>query len=133
MLDVSHQFAPQVGHRGEDTAGDDIALDLRKPEFHLVQPGRVGWRVVEAYGGMRRQKGADLLRLMGREIVDDDVDRVPTRLTVDHRLEEGDELVARMTRHRAAEHFTGMRIERRIQRQRTVAVVLKAMAFRSPG
>src|SRR5437867_6421569 len=34
---------------------------------------------------MRRQEGAELLRLMGREIVDDGVDRSPTRLRVDDR------------------------------------------------
>ena len=45
MLDVTHQLASQIGHRGEDAAGDHGALDLREPEFHLVEPGRIGRRV----------------------------------------------------------------------------------------
>ena len=35
VADVAHQLAGQVGNRGEDAAGDDIALDLGEP----VRPG----------------------------------------------------------------------------------------------
>jgi hypothetical protein len=31
-------FLPEVGHRGEDTASDDVALDLPQPELDLIQP-----------------------------------------------------------------------------------------------
>ena len=129
MLDVSHQLASQIGHRGEDAAGDDVAFDLGKPEFDLVQPGRIRRRVMQADRWVRRQERADLLRLMGREIVDDDVDRAPARLGVDDRLEERHELVTRVTRHRAADDFPGVGIERRIQREGSMTVVLESVPF----
>ena len=69
---------------------------------------------MRAHGGLRRQKRADLPRRVGREIVDDDVDRSPARLRVDDRLQEGHELVARMPRHCVADDFAGVGVERRI-------------------
>src|SRR6059036_1039875 len=87
MLDVSRQRASRVSERGEDAVSNHIGLDPRIPEFHLVQPGRIDGWVVQAHGGMRRQKRGGLLQsLMGGGIVDDDVDRTPARLRVDDRL-----------------------------------------------
>jgi hypothetical protein len=45
------------------------------------------------------EKGADLLRLISGEIVDDDVDFASPRLRFDDGREEGDKLIARMARH----------------------------------
>lgn len=42
MPDVLHEFSPQVGHRREYAARNDVALDLGKPEFDLVEPGGIG-------------------------------------------------------------------------------------------
>ncbi len=42
MTDVAFKFAGQVLDRGEDSAGDDVALDLCEPVFYLVEPGGVG-------------------------------------------------------------------------------------------
>ena len=33
---VFPQFAGQVGYRGENAPSDDVALDLRKPQLHLI-------------------------------------------------------------------------------------------------
>ncbi len=41
-IDVAGQLARQIGHRGKDTADDDVSLQLREPELHLIQPRRVG-------------------------------------------------------------------------------------------
>jgi len=46
LADVAHELALEIGHGGEDAAGDDIALDLGEPEFNLVEPGRVRRGVV---------------------------------------------------------------------------------------
>ena len=51
MTEVTHQLAGQVLNRGEDPAGNNIALDLGEPVFDLVEPGRVGRRVVEVQFG----------------------------------------------------------------------------------
>src|SRR5580693_10760732 len=60
VLDVAHQLAPQVGDRGEDASCGDIALDLREPEFHLIEPRGIGGRVVELDVWMGDQEGPDL-------------------------------------------------------------------------
>ena len=36
MSDISHEFFRQVFDRTEDPAGDDVALDLGKPDLDLV-------------------------------------------------------------------------------------------------
>ena len=91
MLDIAHQLAAQVGDGGEDPPRGDIALDLGEPEFDLIEPGRVGRRVVKMDGRMRHQEGPDLLCFVGREIVHDDVDLAPSGLRLDDRLQEADE------------------------------------------
>jgi hypothetical protein len=39
FADIAHQPAIQVLHRGEDAAGNHIALDAREPILDLIQPG----------------------------------------------------------------------------------------------
>ena len=39
-VDVAANFANEVGNRGEDAAGDDVAFDLGEPDFDPVEPGR---------------------------------------------------------------------------------------------
>lgn len=63
---------------------------------------------------------------------DIDVNRAATRLRLDHRLQERHELIARVTPDRVANHFARVRIERRIQRQRAMAVVLEPTPFGTP-
>jgi hypothetical protein len=45
---VTEQLGAQVGHRGEDTAGDHVPLDLGEPVLHLIEPGGIGRRIVDA-------------------------------------------------------------------------------------
>ena len=40
--DVAHDLAFEIVSRGEDAASDQVTLDLRKPDFDLVEPRRVG-------------------------------------------------------------------------------------------
>ena len=37
-VDVASEFVSQVGNRGENTARDDVALDLSEPDLDLVEP-----------------------------------------------------------------------------------------------
>ena len=78
------------------------------------------------------EKRPDAFGFMSREIVDDDMDVSPTGLRVDDVLQEVDEGLAGMPRHRLPDDLAGLRVERRIQRERGVPVVLKAMAFGAP-
>ena len=46
-LDIAHEFSPQILFRREDAASNDVSLDFGKPNLNLVQPRRIGRRVVE--------------------------------------------------------------------------------------
>src|SRR5262245_61373857 len=87
MLDIPHQLATQVRDGGEDAPRGHVPLNLCKPELDLVQPRRIGRRVVELNVGMSHQERPDLLRLVRGKVVDDDVDLATPRLRVDNVLE----------------------------------------------
>jgi len=89
VTDVAHELAGQVLDRGEDTAGDDIALDMAEPIFYLIEPGGRG--VVEM---KLRVSGEELLSprgLVGREVVGNEMDLFAARLIGDHLGEKGHE------------------------------------------
>jgi len=133
MPDIAHQLAAQVRDGGENTACGHVALNLCKPELDLVQPGRIGRRVVELNVGMSHQERPDLLRFVCGQVVDDDVDLATTRLRVDHVLEKRDEFLARMPGRCLAQHLARARVQRRIERQRAMPDLLKPMALRASG
>src|SRR5215469_5018318 len=66
------QLASQVCHRSEDTSGNDIALDLRKPQLHLIQPRRIGRGKVETDFLVVLQKLLHRFGLVRRQIVEHD-------------------------------------------------------------
>ena len=66
--------------RSKDSSREEIALDLRKPEFQLIEARRVRRREVQMHAGMLGQKRGDASGLMCRKVVDDDVDLAPTGL-----------------------------------------------------
>ena len=41
LADIAHQIAPEILDRGQDAAGNDVALDLGEPEFDLMEPRRI--------------------------------------------------------------------------------------------
>ena len=72
--DVAHQFAAQIGGGGEYAWCDDVAVDLVKPQFNLIQPGRVRRSEVHLNVLVLGQKCVDAFRFMRRQIVGNDVD-----------------------------------------------------------
>lgn len=72
---------------------------------------------------------ADHLRFMRGEIVEDDVDLLPRRAQGYDFLQKGDELTAGMAGSSFAVNVTGGGIQRRIQGERAVPVVLETVAF----
>src|SRR5712691_8060420 len=80
--------------------------------------------------------GEELLnptRLVGREVVENDVDLFASALAGDNRSQEGHEVLAGVALHGFPKDLSGARIEGREQRQRAVAVVLETMSFESAG
>ena len=61
------------------------------------------------------------------------MNRAPLRLTGDDVAEEVDKGGARVPRHRLAEHFARLGIQRGEERQRAVAVVLEAVSLGASG
>lgn len=61
----------------------DVALDLGEPELELIQPRRVGGREVQLHTAMLGEERPHRLRLVGQEIVENDVDLAPWRLRRD--------------------------------------------------
>jgi hypothetical protein len=130
--DIAHQFAGQVLDRGEDSAGDDIALDPGEPVFDLIEPGGVGRGVMEMDFGMSREELLNSFGLVGRKVVGNEMDLLAARLIGDHLSEEGHKLLAGVARGGFGQHLAIARVKRGIQRKRAVAVVLKAVALQPP-
>ncbi len=49
----------QIFDRSKDAASNEIALDFREPDFDLIEPRRIGRRVMDAYFRVTSQKIAD--------------------------------------------------------------------------
>src|SRR3989440_5650866 len=65
-------------------------------QLDLVEPGGVGGSEVQADVGVKLQELLHSLCLVGREVVQDDVDLLARRLLGDYRSQEGDELLGGM-------------------------------------
>jgi len=110
--DVVHELALEVGGRAEDAAVDEVTLDLAEPKLDLVEPGGVGGSEVQADVGVKLQELLHSLCLVGREVVQDDVDLLARRLLGDYRSQEGDELLGGMPGSSPPDHLAGLGVER---------------------
>ena len=100
VADVTHDFSGKIRPGFEDAASNDVALDLREPDFDLVEPGRVGWCVVDSEVWMLGQKREDSLGLMSGKVVHDDVDFLVGRLGGRYMDQKGNKL-RKVLRHHA--------------------------------
>ena len=78
-IDVTAEFASQVGNRGEDASSDDLAFDLSEPDLDLIEPGRVSGREVKPDARVLLEKLTDGLSFVRGEIAEDDVNLLPRR------------------------------------------------------
>lgn len=133
LPDIPQEFPFQIMAGREDAAGNDIALDLGEPEFHLVEPGRIGRREMHADGGMVAQERLHLLGFMRREIVEDHMHLLPARLMGHEFGQERDELGRGMPLRGASQHRATAGLERRIEREGAVTGIFKAMPLDPAG
>ena len=82
---------------------------------------------------MRREECINVLGLVRRQIIGNDVNLLALGLVRHDVSEECDELGRRMARSCLAQHLAGFRIEGRIQRQRAVTSIRNHGAQRAPG
>src|SRR3954447_2507183 len=81
---VAKNFASQISDRRKDSATEDVPFNFGEPEFDLVQPGRIRRGEMQVHAGMGGEERPHLLGLMGRQVVEDDVDLASAGLHVDH-------------------------------------------------
>ncbi len=74
LADVVHDLFVQVLDAGEDAACDHIALYLGKPNLHLVEPGRVGERVMDMHIGREQQPRLNQCGFVATHVVADHMD-----------------------------------------------------------
>jgi len=65
VSNIVQEFLGQVFDRTEYFAGNDIGLDLGRPDLDLVQPGRIGWRKVDTHLAMAIDELPNLRGAMG--------------------------------------------------------------------
>src|SRR5260370_38899238 len=103
---IARELARQVLDRGEDPAGNDIALDLGEPVFDLIEPRGVGRGVVEMDFAVSR----DPFGLVGREIVGTEMNLLAAWLIGDQFGEEGGKLLAGVPRGGFAHSTAPLRV-----------------------
>ncbi len=129
--DVAPDLPREVRDRGEDPLCEEVALDLGKPEFDLIDPRRVSRREMRVDPRMGLEKRLDSFGLVRRQGVDDYVDLTAPRLCGQHVAEELDaSLVCRGT---VCPTISAVVVLSAAQPQGAVPVILEAVAFGAPG
>ena len=73
------------------------------------------------------------LRLVGGQVVEDHVDLLIGLAGYDHFPQETDEVLARVPSRRLAHHVAGLDVQRGVERQRAVPLVLESVALDAAG
>src|SRR3984885_8916587 len=73
LLDVTKELSKQVRFGGEDSSSNDSTLNFGKPDFDLVEPTRIGRRVVETNCRIEFQKLKNTLGFVRAQVVDHDM------------------------------------------------------------
>ena len=132
-LNIASNFAGEVGFGGKDAAGDQVALNFREPDFDLIEPGRVGWGVMELNVGMGGEELGHGLGLVRRKVISDDVDLLALGLRGDDICEKGDELRAGVALGCFAQDLSAGNLQGSIKRKSAMPEILKAVALGTPG
>jgi len=114
--DVAHDLAAEVGDRGEDATIDHVSLQLREPDFNLIQPRGVGRSKVKLNVGVPSQKLSHQRSFVDTQIIENDVNRLIGRAAGDDFLQERDELNTGVARSGLSNYVSGPRIQSREQR-----------------
>src|SRR5215471_20931898 len=81
VTDIANQLSSQIAYGSENASGNQVPFDLGKPQFDLVQPGRISGREMQVQLWMIGQKALHATSLMIRKIVYNDVHLALRRLT----------------------------------------------------
>src|ERR1700751_6231028 len=106
MRASADEFPIEIFNRDENAASDYITLDFGKPDLNLVEPGGVGWCVMDANITISPQEFPDLGGTMSREIIGDDMNFLCRGLASNDLLEKSHELRAGMAGGGVSAGFT---------------------------
>ncbi len=133
LADVAHDLLVQVLGAGEDAARDHIALDLGKPDLHLVEPGRVGGCVVDMHIRGQQQPRLNQGCLVAAHVVADHMDFLVLVMIGHDVFQEPYELLTGVTLCCLAHDFASGRVQCCEQAQRSIALVFKAVTLGTSG
>lgn len=122
----------EIDDGSEDAVLQPTAHQDGKEAFDGVQPRAGGRRKVERPAGMAIEPDTHLVVLVGRVVVEDDVDDLAGRDVALKGIEEADELLMPVALHVLPEHLASQDIERGEQRGRSVALVVVGHSGATP-
>lgn len=127
--DVVHKLAAEVGHGCENAAGDHVSFNLGEPELYLIKPGAVGRSVVQAHARVLEEEVLNEWCFVRAEIIEDHVDFLSLGLASHDLVEEADERDTRVTRDRAPQDLSALRVECGEEGERAMPVVLEPVTL----
>src|SRR5687767_5855920 len=123
-VDVGVQGGAKVRDAGEDPAMDRAALQYGEPGLDGVEPRGARRREVEVKARMLREPALHLVGLVRAAVVEDDVNDGRFCGPPIDDFEKCDELGGAMAFGDLADHFTSGEVERGVQAQRSVPLVV---------
>ena len=94
LLDVAEELSRQVSFGSEDSSINDRALNFRKPDFNLVEPTRIGRRVMEPNCRIGVQELKNTLGFVRAQVVDHDMNFSASWLAGHNRAQKVDKFDA---------------------------------------
>lgn len=114
----------QVAHAGITASANTLCSDLCEEALDKVEPGGTGWCEMQLEPRMFLQPGLHLGRLVGRVVVEHEMDVTWFADDAVNAAQEGQKLPCPMTRHAITDDQTGFDIKRGEQGSRAVALVI---------
>jgi hypothetical protein len=129
LTNVAHDFSGEIVLGTEDASGDQVTLDFGEPDFDLIEPGRIGGRVVQGEVGIGLEEFADAFGFMSREVIDDGVNGFARRLGGDQLAQKCDKLGAGVARSRFAKDLAVLGFQRGVEREGAMAEVFETVTL----
>ena len=119
LADVANELTLETLHGSEEASRNNIAMNLGKPNFDLINPVGVGRGIVDPNVGVSLKELKKFLRLIRTRVVDNDVDLATWRLTHHDLCKEIDELRACVACVRRSKHLFRLSIQSAVERKGT--------------
>src|SRR5260370_21559942 len=133
VTNVAHELARKILYGSEDTSRNNVALNLGKPNFDLVEPAGVGRGVVDSKSRVGLEEFTNSVGLVRTQVISNDVDLATWRLACHNLCKEIDELYAGVACTGFSQHLSGLSVQSALERKCSMAVGTEAMALRPAG